>query len=190
MLWSPAFSFNGNASKELKSVETELNIVVVRDKLKRQLRFHGSPEIECSEDGTKLVFALIQNHWQAGHFELWITSECKLPHAVFYVIADPCRRFLWVEERAREKGVGRMPVAVGTSKENLRAVEFYKALNPGYTAYGSQKGKSTVTYGWSYDPCRKMGFTRFLPLAKVDSKMPESWRQYSSPSGKLHEGHK
>lgn len=43
-LWSPAFSLNGNASKELKFIERELSILVVRDKLKRQLRFHGSPE--------------------------------------------------------------------------------------------------------------------------------------------------
>jgi hypothetical protein len=43
-LWSPAFSINGNASRELKAIETELDVIVIRNKLKRHLRFHGPPE--------------------------------------------------------------------------------------------------------------------------------------------------
>ncbi|KAF2847212.1 hypothetical protein T440DRAFT_457067 [Plenodomus tracheiphilus IPT5] len=43
-LWSPGFSINGNASRKLKSIETELDVIIIRNKLKRQLRFHGSPE--------------------------------------------------------------------------------------------------------------------------------------------------
>lgn len=43
-LWSPAFGVNGIASRELKSIETELDVIFIRNKIKRQLRFHGSPE--------------------------------------------------------------------------------------------------------------------------------------------------
>jgi hypothetical protein len=43
-LWIEAFSINGNASRKLKSIETELDVIIIRNKLKRQLRFHGSPE--------------------------------------------------------------------------------------------------------------------------------------------------
>jgi hypothetical protein len=42
-VWSSALSSNGNAYKKLKVIEKELNLVLIRDKPKRQIRFYGPP---------------------------------------------------------------------------------------------------------------------------------------------------
>jgi len=44
VVWDAALSNNGSAYKKLKLIEKELNIVIVRHKSKRQLKFHGPPE--------------------------------------------------------------------------------------------------------------------------------------------------
>jgi IBR domain, a half RING-finger domain len=43
-IWSSALSTNGSTYRELKSIEKELDIVIIRDKSKRQLLFYGPPE--------------------------------------------------------------------------------------------------------------------------------------------------
>ncbi|KAF2176024.1 hypothetical protein K469DRAFT_682817 [Zopfia rhizophila CBS 207.26] len=43
-VWGSALSSNGSAYKKLKSIETELHVVIIRDKPKRQLQFYGPPE--------------------------------------------------------------------------------------------------------------------------------------------------
>jgi hypothetical protein len=43
-VWSSALSSNGSAYKKLKSIETELHVVIIREKSKRQLKFYGPPE--------------------------------------------------------------------------------------------------------------------------------------------------
>lgn len=40
-IWHPAFSSNKQTSKMLHSVETDLDVVITRDKTKRELSFHG-----------------------------------------------------------------------------------------------------------------------------------------------------
>lgn len=43
-LWSPAFNINGIAYQKLKGIERELQVVIMRENSKRQLRFYGSAE--------------------------------------------------------------------------------------------------------------------------------------------------
>lgn len=43
-VWSLALSSNGSAYENLKLIEKELNVVIVRDKAKRQIQFYGPPE--------------------------------------------------------------------------------------------------------------------------------------------------
>ncbi|KAF2449965.1 hypothetical protein P171DRAFT_405593 [Karstenula rhodostoma CBS 690.94] len=42
VLWSTALNSNGSVYRQLKDIESELNIAISRDKSKRQLRYHGS----------------------------------------------------------------------------------------------------------------------------------------------------
>ncbi|KAF2021037.1 hypothetical protein BU24DRAFT_469808 [Aaosphaeria arxii CBS 175.79] len=44
VVWSSALSSNGSTYENVKSIEKELNIALIRDKPKRQVRFYGSPE--------------------------------------------------------------------------------------------------------------------------------------------------
>ncbi|KAJ4360887.1 uncharacterized protein N0V89_001455 [Didymosphaeria variabile] len=43
-LWSTVLNNNGSAYKKLKAIEKELDIVISRDKSKRQLHYHGPPD--------------------------------------------------------------------------------------------------------------------------------------------------
>jgi hypothetical protein len=43
-LWSAELKSNGSAYKRLKAIERELDIVISRDKSKRQLHYHGPPD--------------------------------------------------------------------------------------------------------------------------------------------------
>jgi hypothetical protein len=43
-VWGSTLGSNGSAYMEFKSIQKELDAVIIRDKSKRQLRFHGPPE--------------------------------------------------------------------------------------------------------------------------------------------------
>jgi hypothetical protein len=44
VVWTAALGSNGQAYTKLKSIEKELEVLIVRDKSKRELRFYGPPE--------------------------------------------------------------------------------------------------------------------------------------------------
>ena len=43
-IWDPALNSNRNAVQKLKPIETNLRIVIIRDRTKRELRYYGPPE--------------------------------------------------------------------------------------------------------------------------------------------------
>ena len=43
-IWNPSLSSNGSSYRALKSIEKALQIIITRDKVKRQLRYYGPPE--------------------------------------------------------------------------------------------------------------------------------------------------
>jgi hypothetical protein len=71
-VWSPALNCYGTVFQAIKALETELKVVIIRDKTKRQLLYYGPPE---KLDQAARQVTDIFEHDISASFEIDLTSE-------------------------------------------------------------------------------------------------------------------
>ncbi len=72
VLWKPILNNNGNAYRRLKAIADGLGVVIVREKLKQQLRYHGPTD--KLQQAIQLISNLLHQERTSSH-EINLTSE-------------------------------------------------------------------------------------------------------------------